>query len=85
MGKKIPCIPPLYHDNKFIFEIKTKYELFNLYFAGQFTPLVNNNQLPTRFTTHTNSVLTSIDFSVKQISNIISSGKWSDPAHFLKS
>ena len=52
-GKKIPCIPPIYHNNKLIFEIKTKCELFHSYFAEECTPLVNNSQLPTRFTTHT--------------------------------
>ena len=33
--------------------------------------LLNNSQLPKRFTTHTDSVLTSIDFSVEHFSNII--------------
>ena len=33
--------------------------------------LVNNSQLLMRFTTHINSVLTSIDFSVEQVNNII--------------
>ena len=51
-------------------EIKAKCKLFNSYFAGQCTPLVNISQLSTRFTTHTDSVLTSIDFSVNQVSNI---------------
>ena len=32
---------------------------------------VENSQLSTRFTTYTDSVLTSIDFSVEQVSNII--------------
>ena len=70
-GKKIPCIPPFYHNNKFISEIKATFELFNSYFVGQYTPLVNNSQLSARFTSHIGSVLTSINFSVKQISNII--------------
>ena len=61
---KIPCIPPIYHNNKFMSVIKSDCELFNWFFAGQC-------QLPTRFTTHTKSVLTSIDISVKQVSNII--------------
>ena len=69
-GKKIPCIPAIYQNNKCISEIKAKCELFNSYFAGQCTPLINNSQLPTRFTTHTESVLTSVDFSVEQVSNI---------------
>ena len=33
--------------------------------------LVNNNQLPTRFTTNTEYLLKSIDFSVEQVSSII--------------
>ena len=70
-GKKVPCIPPLYHNKQILSEIKAKRELFNLYFAGQCTPLVNNSQLSTRFTTHTNSIVTLIDFSVEQVSNII--------------
>ena len=70
-GKKRFCIPPLYHNNKFISETKANCELFNSHFAGQCTPLVNNRQLSTRYTTHTDSVLTSRDFSVEQVSDII--------------
>ena len=70
-GKKNPCIPRLYPNNKFISETKAKCDLFNLYFAGQCTPLVRSSQLPTRLTNHIDSVLTSIDFSIEQVSNII--------------
>ena len=69
-SRKVPGIPSIYHNNKFISEIKAERELFNPYFAGQYTPLVNNSQLSTRFTTHTDSVLTLVDFSVKKVSNI---------------
>lgn len=48
-------------------EIKAKYEYFNSYFSDQCTTLVSNNQLSTRFTTHTDSILTSIGFSVKKL------------------
>ena len=60
--KKVPCILYL--------KLRQSMSFFNSYFTGQCTPLVNNSQLPTRFTTHTNSVLTSIDFLVEQVSNI---------------
>ena len=33
-GKKAPCMPPIYHNSKFVSEIKAKCELFNPYFAG---------------------------------------------------
>ena len=49
--EKVPCIPPIYHSNKFTSEIKAKCEYFNLYFAGQCMPHVNNSQLPTKFAT----------------------------------
>ena len=58
--EKVPCIPPIYYSNKFISEIKAKCEYFNLYFAGQCTPHVNNSQLPTKFATDSDSVLTSL-------------------------
>ena len=40
-NKKIPCIPPLFHENKFITDFKEKAELFNhdyfcYYFARSF-------------------------------------------------
>ena len=44
---------------------------FNSYFAVQCTALVNNAQFPTRITTHSESVLTSIDFFFERFSNIM--------------
>ena len=46
----------IYHKLPQIY-IKAKCDPFNSNFAGQFTPLVNNSQLSTRFTTHIDSVL----------------------------
>ena len=42
-NKKIPCIPPLFHENKFITDFKEKAELFNHSFC---TLLSNNSVLP---------------------------------------
>ena len=69
-GTKIHCIQPMDH-NKFIFEMKARFEPFNSYFAGQCAARVNNSQLPTRFKTHTKSILMCVDFSLEQVSNII--------------
>ena len=33
--KKIPCIPPVFHNNKFVIDFKEKAELFNTFFAEQ--------------------------------------------------
>ena len=66
-GKRIHCISSIYHNNKFISEIKAKCELFKSYFPGQCMPLVNNSKFPT----HTESVLMSIVFYAEQVSIII--------------
>ena len=34
-GKKIPCIPPLFHGDKFIADFREKSEIFNSFFADQ--------------------------------------------------
>ena len=34
-NKKIPLIPPLFHENKFVTDFKEKAELFNSFFAKQ--------------------------------------------------
>ena len=34
-NKKIPCIPPLFHQNRYITKYKDKTELFNNFFANQ--------------------------------------------------
>ena len=47
-NKKIPCIPPFFHENKLITEFKEKAELFNHYFfVNQCFLLSNNSVLPT--------------------------------------
>ena len=66
-GRKMSCIPPVYHNEKFVSDMKKKCDLFNSYFAGQFTPLANNSKLPFVLTVHTESHLESFYFSVGDI------------------
>ena len=70
--KKIPCIPPLFHENKFITDFKEKAELFNRFFVNQCSLLSNNSVLPTNLTQLTNKCLDSIHFSSSDIVKIIS-------------
>ena len=46
-NKIIPCIPPLFHENKFITDFKEKAELLNHFFVNQCSLLSNNSVLPT--------------------------------------
>ena len=45
-NKKIPIIPPLLIDDKFVTDIQTKPNIFNKFFADQCTPLKNGSVLP---------------------------------------
>ena len=44
--KKIPYIPPIFHDNKFVIDFRWKAELFNTFFAEQCTLPKNNSDVP---------------------------------------
>ena len=45
-NKKIPCIPPLFHQNKYVTDFKKKAELFNCFFAKQCSIINNSSELP---------------------------------------
>ena len=70
-NKKIPLIPPLLINAKFVTDIKTKAKIFNKFFSKQCTPLKNDSVLPTSHHVLTQSRLHSIDFSCEEISKII--------------
>ena len=44
--KKVPCIPPVFHDNKFLPDFSEKADLFNSFFAKQCSVIENNSVLP---------------------------------------
>ena len=69
--KKIPSIPPLFHENKFIINFKKKAELFNIFFANQCTLLNNSSVLPNNLAKLTNKSLDTVNFSTDGISKII--------------
>ena len=67
---KIPKIPPLLVDDKYITNCKEKASFFNDFFSSQCTPIVNNSVLPDiRF--HTTSRLSCFQISLAEISAII--------------
>ena len=72
MTKKIPCIPPLFHENKFITDFKEKAELFKHFLVNQYSLLSNNSVLPTDLPQLANKCLDSINFSSSDIAKMIS-------------
>ena len=45
--RKVPLVPPLLIDDKFVTDIQTKTSIFNNFFADQCQPLNNASDLPT--------------------------------------
>ena len=73
-NKKISCIPPLFHENKFITDFRENAELFNhfFFFVNQCSLLSKNSVLPSDLLQLTNKCLDLIHFSSSDIAKIIS-------------
>ena len=77
LNKKIPLIPPLFHENKFVTNFLEKAELFNSFFSKQCSVINNGSTLPTHIQYMTNNRLSSVtsqDDIAKIIQNL-DSGK----------
>ena len=70
-GKKIPCIPPLFHDDKFIVDFQEKSEIFNSFFANQCSPISNGSVLPSELPLRTDGSLSYCHFTKDDILRII--------------
>ena len=69
--KKVPCIPSIFHNNKYVTNFKEKSEIFNSFFANQCSLIPNNSILPSELKLLTERTLTSCDFSETDILQII--------------
>ena len=70
-NKKIPCIPPLFHQNRYITKYKDKTELFNNFFANQCSLIKHSSVLSSVLFKRTENVISSIDFGSDDIAKII--------------
>ena len=68
-GKKTRCIPPPFHDDKYIVEFKEISEIFN--FADQCSPISNGSVLPSQLPLCTDITLSSCHFTKDDILRII--------------
>ena len=71
MIKKVPCIPPIFHNIKYVTDFKEKSEIFNPLFANQCSLIPNSSILPSELKLITENTLTSCDFSETDILQII--------------
>ena len=69
--KKIPIIPSLLIDDKFVTDIQMKANIFNNFFANKCTPLKNNSILSKSQIFLTQSRLSTLDFNEEKLIKII--------------
>ena len=69
-NKKIPCIPPLLHNDKFMTNFKEMVEIFN-FFAKQCSLVNTNSDLPSVLAKKTHKSLSTIHFTSVDILKII--------------
>ena len=67
-NKKIPAIPPLLVDGKFVSDFYEKSNIFNNFFASICTPIKNASTLPS-FSYRTNTRIKSFNITEKDIIN----------------
>ena len=70
-GKNIPCIPPIFHNNKYIVDFKEKSEIFNTFFAEQCFIIPYKSVLLSQSTLVTENSLANCHFSKKCIPRIM--------------
>ena len=70
-NKKIPCIPSLRHQNKYVTDFKEKAEIINSFFAEKCSLINNSSKLPSTFLKRTDKFISSISFSSNDIARII--------------
>ena len=69
--KKVPCIPPIFHNNKYVTDFKEKSEIFNSFFANQCSLTPNNSISPSELKLFTKHSLTFCDFSETDVLQMI--------------
>ena len=66
-NKKIPVVPSIFRDNKYITDFKQKAEIFHSHFSEQCSPLINKSKIPSECLRKSNESLFSITFEIKTL------------------
>ena len=69
--QKIPLIPPLFHENKFVTNFKEKAKLFNSHLATQCSLISNSSKLSSHIQYLTDNCLSCVSFSHDKIAKVI--------------
>ena len=75
-NKKIPCIPPIFHKNRFVINFKEKAELFNSFFAKQCSIIGNGSEISSLLHPKADKSLSNITFTEKDIEKVMQKVKF---------
>ena len=70
-NKKIPCIPPLFQQNKYVTDFKKKTEFFNCFFAKQCSIINNSSELPFNLCKKIDEFISTVAFTSDDIATLI--------------
>ena len=74
-NKKIPIIPPIFHDINLLLILNKKLKYFNSHFSRQYTPLISNSKISSECPRKSNESLSSITFEINNTEKIKTSTK----------
>ena len=69
-NKKIHCIPPIFYENDFAIDFQKKVEIFNEFFAKQYTVVPNSSKLLSLFIRKTDKYLSTVTFYENEVKQI---------------
>ena len=70
-NKKVPCIPPLFHQNKHVADFKKRAELFNCFFAKQCSIKNNSIEFPSNICKKIDKSISTVTFTSDDITTLI--------------
>ena len=69
----MPCVPPIFYENRFATNSKEKAELFNSFFANQCSIIDNGSEIPSFLHPKTDESLSNTTFTEKGIEKVAQS------------
>ena len=70
-NKKVPLIPPLYHQGDFVTKFRKKTEIFNSFSARQCSLIKNDSKLPSHLNYKAENCSLTVNFSIDSIAKIL--------------
>ena len=70
-NKKIPLVPPFFHENEYVTDFKKKSELFNFFFEKQCSLINSSIELPLKLHFTTEKRLDTLNFANNDIEKIM--------------